>query len=497
MESTNNIIEIKIDSYDDLVNHIKGKTDKCGDLRDNFIFRGLSNFEYELVPSALRKDDLNQPIVNDYVGGDLGFLVLISNEDVNSNFLEEQVHTDLGYGKLILFDKNHHPFFDNYREYLKNKNYLQIKRETYALLKFLNIADKNGLKINTSYETRSKIHNYLNPDTITFWPKKSFFEIISLAQHYNLPTCALDWTYDYHVALYFAVKDILENKNNDGVIWALNYRLFEDNYNESNEYKLRFYRPEYHSNQNLRAQKGLFTFLINPVDEILDCPLDQAICNEIKNIGKKNKKTVFDNGKDLILIPPEITENDIIFYKFVISKNAKLDILEELYKEGYSEDTLFPGYGRVIQNMGNRVMLENIKNESDKKPKKNILLKIKNCEDIFQRKINYLFGKFNFNSEIENIYIYSPESQEIKGYFKANEIIKNSPNLIWEKYHNKSNWLKKDFNNYFKDNEAYAIRINGLIEFKFPFKINNFSMRNQFMYIEPDNTDINFLLNFK
>ena len=98
---------------------------------------------------------------------------------------------------------------------------------------------------------------------------------------------------------------------------------------------------------------------------------------------------------------------------------------------------------------------------------------------------------------IENIYIYSPESQEIKGYFKANEIIKNSPNLIWEKYHNKSNWLKKDFNNYFKDNEAYAIRINGLIEFKFPFKINNFSMRNQFMYIEPDNTDINFLLNFK
>ena len=133
MESTNNIIEIKIDSYDDLVNHIKGKTDKCGDLRDNFIFRGLSNFEYELVPSALRKDNLNQPIVNDYVGGDLGFLVLISNDDVKSNFLEDRVHIDLGYGKWVSFDKNQHPFFDNNREYLKNKNYLQIKRETYAL----------------------------------------------------------------------------------------------------------------------------------------------------------------------------------------------------------------------------------------------------------------------------------------------------------------------------------------------------------------------------
>ena len=48
MESTNNIIEIKIDSYDDLVNHIKGKTDKCGDLRDNFIFRGLTIFDDNL-----------------------------------------------------------------------------------------------------------------------------------------------------------------------------------------------------------------------------------------------------------------------------------------------------------------------------------------------------------------------------------------------------------------------------------------------------------------
>ena len=96
----------------------------------------MSNFEYELLPSALRKDNLNQPIVNDYVGEDLGFLVLISNDDVKSNFLEEQVHMNLGYGKWVLFDKNQHPFFDNNREYLKNKNYLQIKKETYTLLKF-------------------------------------------------------------------------------------------------------------------------------------------------------------------------------------------------------------------------------------------------------------------------------------------------------------------------------------------------------------------------
>ena len=51
-----------------------------------------------------------------------------------------------------------------------------------------------------------------------------FIEVISLAQHYGVPTKVLDWTYDYKVALYFALKDILKDKNNysDGVLWAFN-----------------------------------------------------------------------------------------------------------------------------------------------------------------------------------------------------------------------------------------------------------------------------------
>lgn len=49
------IKKIQIESYDELVKIIQGKTDYCEDLREKFIFRGLEDDAYELIPSALRK----------------------------------------------------------------------------------------------------------------------------------------------------------------------------------------------------------------------------------------------------------------------------------------------------------------------------------------------------------------------------------------------------------------------------------------------------------
>lgn len=52
-----------------------------------------------------------------------------------------------------------------------------------------------------------------------WWPNEKFREVISLAQHYGLPTRFLDWSYDYKSALYFALKDIVEKPlDKDGVI---------------------------------------------------------------------------------------------------------------------------------------------------------------------------------------------------------------------------------------------------------------------------------------
>ena len=97
------------------------------------------------------------------------------------------------------------------------------------MLKFLDYADKIGLKIPANTSVRRWIHNHLAYENKIneLWPKPEFYEIISLAQHHGLPTRALDWSYDFKVALYFAVKGILDENDEDCVLWAFNYKLVE------------------------------------------------------------------------------------------------------------------------------------------------------------------------------------------------------------------------------------------------------------------------------
>lgn len=57
-----------------------------------------------------------------------------------------------------------------------------------------------------------------------------------------------------------------------------------------------------------------------------------------------------------------IIENEKIFYKFIIPRDIKADILEQLYLEGYSEEQLFPGYKGVTDYIKNKAKLDEIKN---------------------------------------------------------------------------------------------------------------------------------------
>lgn len=53
--------------------------------------------------------------------------------------------------------------------------------------------------------------NYRDPDIV--------LEVLASAQHYGYPTRLVDFTTDWKIALFFAIR---ENKNNDSTIWCLN-----------------------------------------------------------------------------------------------------------------------------------------------------------------------------------------------------------------------------------------------------------------------------------
>ena len=126
--------------------------------------------------------------------------------------------------------------------------------------------------------------------------------------------------------------------------------------------KLEIYRPEYNSNPNLNAQKGLFTFLSCTSDDNLldDTSFDEYIITELKENIHINEydssKTEYYKieGYERFIIPKNVK----IFHKFIIPTKLKVKILKELYAEGYTNEFIYPSYRGVVNSIRNEVELD-------------------------------------------------------------------------------------------------------------------------------------------
>ena len=120
-----------------------------------------------------------------------------------------------------------------------------------------------------------------------------------------------------------------------------------------------FYRPAYSDNPNLCAQKGLLTFIIQKNDDYSDKPLDQFVSDELDKYLFKN-----ENGGKIFQksLGPLVTlkDNEKVFYKFIIPKDSKAEILNELYEKGYTEEKIFPGYASIAESIENKVKLDKL-----------------------------------------------------------------------------------------------------------------------------------------
>ena len=300
------IVEKRYDDFFSFYKDISPLSMHGGMLRTH-IFRGHSSEKYKLLPSALRQENINK---------------LYQNRIIQKDIIEREI------------------------EYIEQE---------YRLLKdFYIIANINGLKTPyiewiqqrianrpTSYEFYRKVlHLYPEKIDRPVWILKEMAHIAALAQHYGVLTRLLDWTFDIHVALYFATYGACKNNIKDDfvTIWALNTMYISDYFEGESGNQLKSVIPPYCDNPNINAQKGILTYWEIPINK------DNFFISE--KINKIVDRTPLDI---LCLEHIEPRDNRPILYKLMFPARFAHHVFMQLHELGYNASRLFPGYQGVAR----------------------------------------------------------------------------------------------------------------------------------------------------
>lgn len=114
---------------------------------------------------------------------------------------------------------------------------------------------------------------YTSERNLTDW------EILTLAQHHNLPTRLLDWSYNALVALWFAVNSRGQENKEDAIVWIMdaNAKLFCNDESEMDflqNKKTKILRPQAFDSRMI-AQSGVFTVHRRKKGDIVDLQYDE------------------------------------------------------------------------------------------------------------------------------------------------------------------------------------------------------------------------------
>lgn len=324
--------EIKIDTAEELFRElsITGKYKElfCG----KWVFRGQSDSKYKLIPSAFRKNS-------------------------------EKYFFDLPEQNFALGD------------YLN----IRILREWRLLCDFYDRADYNGLRVPFNKTSQYLKNEYfINRKEIEKnfekWISNDFKEITALAQHYELPTRLLDWTYDLYTALYFSISEYLkeneiEIKDKYICLWAFNIENILEKNNQvshrvfkrikKNNEKREIYNQEVREKSRMSVPseyfyEGDYKNILKGIYELNS--YNRVIYKENKKIEEYNKKIEEYNQNNenklshkeyfkyeipiKILKPPYYNNDNLKAQKGILTyhevgKNKndilKLDILEEKF----------------------------------------------------------------------------------------------------------------------------------------------------------------------
>ena len=326
------IRDIHYESANDFIRAISYDGELYELFNEHYIFRGHSTDQCELLPSALR-----------------GYLAL---EGESLKFADTEEEKNVVY-------------------FFATTEIAQIQKEYKLLQDFFLACDYNGLYVPHIESLRNSFYPGVDGETLFLegkWLPKEYWELASLAQHHGVKTRLLDWTHDLFVALYFASTGVYNDpKEKLDLRKALAARRKGEKYPPHHNIEiwaldidvvmakpmlvpLKLVQPQYHNNDNLCAQKGMFTFweTIKP-----------AMIRE--SDGKLNAKAKTDRRSLDVQLHEYL--NDInaparhYLYHITIPQDAAYTIYSYIEHLGYNASTLFPGYDGVVRFLDERLRI--------------------------------------------------------------------------------------------------------------------------------------------
>ena len=295
------LTEYHFDSIEELLDAVAPWKDSIG--LNGYIFRGHSKEHYQLIPSALRDPEH------------------FWNHIPSQRPVQPSTAWD--------------------------RDFWQVRAEYQLLREFYRLADQQGIPVPASDRIRKNMEMDWEPlggvdiFTQSEWLPKDLAEVAALAQHYGIPTRLLDWTFDFYVALFFALSGVNDNEGNVK-IWCLNKEYLSQLKNSEKRSPIEFVVPHYADNSNILGQQGLFTHWPTTLDPQLDI-------RRFQTEGRQTQVNRLALDTQLKRHMEQSEDSSNIIKTMTLPRSEASKGMHILRRLGYGHARLFPGLKGVAQ----------------------------------------------------------------------------------------------------------------------------------------------------
>lgn len=199
-------------------------------------------------------------------------------------------------------------------------------------------------------------------------PPATLLEVLALMRHFSAPTRLHDWSYSFHVAVFFALEAATRQCGEPCSVWAINTNWFADRFRARYEalhelvdrdrnFKLRretfrdVFRQDkpfvcpinpHYQNERLTIQQGIFL-----------CPGSITVPFE-DNVAELQYDLDPIFGQHMLV---ESAEKNLVKIDISTEPETRRTILRELFRMNISNATLFPGLQGFARSLEHALVL--------------------------------------------------------------------------------------------------------------------------------------------